>query len=865
MTDQRERQALETLVKTFKHAHFRSDTQRKAVLKVLDGKEDVFICMPTGAGKSLCYQLPAVMSTGLTLVISPLIALMQDQLEHLENLGICSETLNSKMSAEERRRVLKDLSGDKPETKLLYITPEQVDTDSFKSLAEMLMERRLGVPCIALTATAPKQVIEDIVKQLRLREPMSRFKQSVYRPNLYYEVKMKDTIGDVFEDLKIFAIKSLGGAAEKGENWDEFGCGIVYCRTRDSCEEVAAHLTRKGIPARPYHAGLKSGIREGNQIDWMAGRFPVICATISFGMGVDKSNVRFVAHWNVPKSMAGFYQESGRAGRDGKQSYCRLYYSQQDRDTVAFLIKKETSRSKKKDKDAVQELLRAAMKNFEIMISFCEEVSCRHWSISKFFGDDKPECGKSCDACKEPREIEKQLQELRRGMFASVNKRKGGAGTMFYVEEDGADEMYGKGRKGAKMDTDDYDSQFLGDDDDETQEARDRKQRSSFIQKQFKIRKNNAGITNEEFIPPSDDCPLREADSQRIPKLTVAAREHCMELLEKALLTNYCQFYRDQPSKQAAQDYVPRCTAIDMEHAVFKGNKLHNIYKTSIMRKVMDVKKSTTLNQLHPSMAPETPVSTVGTSSPDPGDSTLPALPCLPLIESEDTVGAVPDCDNTTPSCSSITECVQNKDCDKEFQKLLGDSCGKTTDCMTETESDSSTNKDTSANLDELASKNTSIIPPKPKMVYFFERGDSLKKENEENRFDQQIETRPSPVPIPEPSHRSKRPLDKTGDAGRESKHRRTEDRHSASGGDSGRMKECADLVVKYLSPHFKAGRIANKDLFKQTAKKLTHHLANSSSNGTEPVKESVKRLIKGVFSKVKVISSESAVKSLKL
>ena len=224
------------------------------VICFVSGNQDVFVCMPTGAGKSLCYQLPAVIASGITMVVSPLIALMHDQLDHLQQLGIRSETLNSKMSAEERKRVLDDLNKTKPKTKLLYITPELADTDHFKELTESLMSKKLvkyfvideahcvsqwghdfrptylklgyfrsrylkGIPCVALTATAPNQIVDDIIKQLRLRKPLAKYRMSCFRPNLYYEVRLMEPLADPFEDLKDFAVKALGGVSEEGEDW----------------------------------------------------------------------------------------------------------------------------------------------------------------------------------------------------------------------------------------------------------------------------------------------------------------------------------------------------------------------------------------------------------------------------------------------------------------------------------------------------------------------------------------------------------------------------------------------------------------------------------------------------------------------
>nr|XP_055244880.1 ATP-dependent DNA helicase Q5 isoform X10 [Gorilla gorilla gorilla] len=542
-----ERRVRSTLKKVFGFDSFKTPLQESATMAVVKGNKDVFVCMPTGAGKSLCYQLPALLAKGITIVVSPLIALIQDQVDHLLTLKVRVSSLNSKLSAQERKELLADLEREKPQTKILYITPEMAASSSFQPTLNSLVSRhllsylvvdeahcvsqwghdfrpdylRLGAlrsrlghaPCVALTATATPQVQEDVFAALHLKKPVAIFKTPCFRANLFYDVQFKELISDPYGNLKDFCLKALGQEADKGLS----GCGIVYCRTREACEQLAIELSCRGVNAKAYHAGLKASERTLVQNDWMEEKVPVIVATISFGMGVDKANVRFVAHWNIAKSMAGYYQESGRAGRDGKPSWCRLYYSRNDRDQVSFLIRKEVAKLQEKRGNKASD--KATIMAFDALVTFCEELG--------------------------------------------YDEGSGGSG-------------------------------------DESRDEAHKREWNLFYQKQMQLRKGKDPKI-EEFVPPErrrwsertkdhhpptdENCPLKEASSRRIPRLTVKAREHCLRLLEEALSSN-CQ------STHTTDEADLRAKAVELEHETFRNAKVANLYKASVLKKVADIHRA---------------------------------------------------------------------------------------------------------------------------------------------------------------------------------------------------------------------------------------------------------------------------------
>jgi ATP-dependent DNA helicase RecQ len=368
---------------------------------------DVFALLPTGAGKSLCFQLPALARPGLTVVISPLISLMKDQVDALTASGVPATFLNSTLKANEigaRMLALRD-----GKYRLLYVAPERLMLPGFlanlkewpvsliaideahcisewghdfrpeyRQLAQ-LRELFPSTPLMALTATATRRVQTDIVKQLRLQRP-SCYVASFNRPNLTYRVEAKD--GAYKQLLRL--VKSHAGDS-----------GIVYCQSRNSAENLAMRLQADGIEAKPYHAGLEADSRTKNQEMFLRDDVQVICATIAFGMGINKPNVRFVVHYDLPKNIEGYYQETGRAGRDGLPSECLLLFSAGDAVKYSRFID-EMSQPQERE---------IARRQLSQMVQLAESAECRRVAMLRYFGEEfrAEDCG-ACDNCLAPRE-----------------------------------------------------------------------------------------------------------------------------------------------------------------------------------------------------------------------------------------------------------------------------------------------------------------------------------------------------------------------------------------------------------------------------------------------------------------------------
>jgi len=398
------------------HEHFGFDkfkgNQEKIIENLLAGK-DTFVIKPTGGGKSLCYQLPALVSEGVAIIVSPLIALMKNQVDLVRsysNIDSVAHFLNSTLTKKEIKEVHDDLTTGK--TKMLYVAPETLTKQEnleffsdlkisffavdeahcisewghdfrpeYRRLREMMIQINPDIPMIALTATATPKVQSDIVENLDLRDPKI-FISSFNRPNLYYEIIPKINKDDTLKMMAKFIVQNKGKS------------GIIYTTNRKTTEELADMLTANGIKAVAYHAGFDSKLRSDRQDQFMNEDVQVIVATIAFGMGIDKPDIRYVIHYNIPKSIENYYQETGRAGRDGMEGKCILYYSHKDVAKLEHLMRDKPLSEREVGNQLISET-----------VAFAESGVCRRKILLSYFGEEyeNEKCG-NCDNCLHPKE-----------------------------------------------------------------------------------------------------------------------------------------------------------------------------------------------------------------------------------------------------------------------------------------------------------------------------------------------------------------------------------------------------------------------------------------------------------------------------
>lgn len=876
-----EKQLYKTLKDIFKHDSYKNLVQKRAVEAVANSSQDVFVSMPTGAGKSLCYQLPALVSErkGVTVVISPLIALMTDQMNQMIKLGICTETINSKMSSSERERVKRDLTSKSPKTKLLYVTPELVSTQGFYSLMDHLYkinyiarivvdeahcvsqwghsfrpdylrlgelrEKYITVPWVALTATASAKVMDDILVLLKLSQPVAIFRTLCFRPNLFYDVVFKDAIEDPITDLTQFAFAALG------DHWEmsppsERGCGIVYCRTRDGCEELSHKLTKLGLITQPYHAGIKPDIRKETQSNWMDGKIPVIAATVSFGMGIDKASVRFVAHWCVSQSPAGYYQESGRAGRDGKPSRCRIYYSRKDRDTILFLLKKDEATVKS---NLARAKIAASIKSFNTMIKYCEESTCRHYLLAREFGDDIPDCRKYCDVCCTPKLVEQKISHFKSLFLGTKIKQR---------DHSDNSELYGGGRDGNRQEYKEYSGE------DGTSREKDAAAAlSNLISEEFEKRR---GIKEKsEKYQRSTSSKILEPALRKIAEVSVIMREKYYDKLvhELGIHLKACAANHNCPALTEKQ--IHRCAA-ETEWNFYRSKGNIHMYRKEIVNLTKSLREASRQVEIHPVVAKFISNPDSSKTEKCSGKERLHTIvDYFSKQKSNNTKklnnnSSCPNARKISIASESPIESVKKNKTHLSDTHCDNSETQKSSRISQDNESDRSKHSpQKTAKYKNSESSRSSVEEEKPMMKYFFE---SVCPVTEPCVLSMSpVSVRQSKDNILSPTSRttdrsesgsvkrlssnspSKSKRIKVSVSPEIEKSNKSEKSKTTSQIRNDNLKRAADLVRKHLNPEYKSKRIS-KDFFKIVCRSISHRLVEADAVNDTAAKFEVEKLL---------------------
>ncbi|XP_044763142.1 ATP-dependent DNA helicase Q5 [Coccinella septempunctata] len=888
----------EALVTHFKHEKFKSKLQKRAIREIAQRKNDVLVTMPTGSGKSLCYQLPAMLyPQKVTIVFSPLLALIKDQIDHMKALKIHAVSLNSKILKSEREAIINDLKLVSPKTKLLYITPEQAATNTFKDILRNLSNfdkvayivvdeahcvsqwghdfrpeyLKLGAlreickaPYIALTATAGADVTRDILNSLHFGKEYKEFKTSCYRNNLFYDVYFLNVLENPFKHVKKFICDCLNFEKEKEVLPENKSCGLIYCRTREQTEFISEQLNKMKIQCLAYHAGLKNVERLEVQNKWQRGECPVIAATISFGMGVDKATVRFVIHWGVPRDPSSYYQESGRAGRDGEPSKCRVYYSRTDTKAIEFHLNQDLAKAKNTDAGRIK--AENAISGFKRVVEFCENADdCRHNLFNRHFGEPVKKCLNNCDICVDKKGVAERAEHFH---IKSIQYNS----VMSKADDGDYGDLYGGGRKGINDDYNDY----LKDDDDEdgSREQLDKqakKETADFIRKQFELRKNPKEIsaaTIEKLFSNQARVKAAASTSSKVKGLTLATREQYLTKVTEGIKSNFNACMEDDI---LSQKDLEKC-AVDVEYSVFSRTTTLMMYRSNLAKLIAKIKKCTDDHILYDDLEKLLSNQVEGEDSPNVGESDTPLngfCKASDLLEKSQVYSGFQKASSLLEETSEVKDnqskiseffCVKSDSSSIKKRKMTNDK-GDMKDLFGDESEDESMCKrqKTENNMEDCRLKddwendfadtlknnmeNDRLSIPKSSKKEDDENNcDKIKKSPESSKFetkspkqssndvsskqssngvsknDKHLKKSSSPLESKEKSQRTDKDINTRTQVN-------TQDKHKVKS--KLNKNEVGKYVVKLLTPAYAERRFESRDLFKKLARNISHNLVD--------------------------------------